>query len=540
MPRPDDRRPGTEQDSRATEPRAGTARGGSALGRDPAPDEASSHPPPGPPGTGRVSAAGRERRELVSLMTSRVRDVYIRKPFFVDGGTDLVSLCRELSSRRLSEAIVRDGGRIGIFTTTDLRDALARETPPDRLAVRDVATFDPWSVSPDDELYDALILMLRHRIHRLLVRTGDSRATGAEGIVGVLGQLDLMAFVANHSHLIALEAAQATSLDELKSAARQIDSLVAVLHADGVRVEVIAALVGELNRQIFRRLWEMLAPEALRANSCLLVMGSEGRGEQIIKTDQDNALLLADGFAWEGLEEITRQFTAALIDFGYPPCPGGIMLSRPLWCQQLSAFKDTLRHWIHGGPEGPEKDGPMNLAIFLDAAPVAGDAALLAAARAHVDFLMMNDAGYFARFAEAVRRFGEGGSWWSRLPGLTGRAAAEIDLKKLGLFPLVHGVRALALEHRIPALGTADRLKALVSTGHMDAAFARDLTDALRFLIGLKLTSNLRQLKEGRAPGNTIRLADLGTLDRQALKEALAIVRGFKQWLGSHYRFDAL
>ncbi|MEP9352578.1 putative nucleotidyltransferase substrate binding domain-containing protein [Xanthobacter sp. KR7-65] len=470
-------------------------------------------------------------------MTSRVRDVFLRKPFYVDGATDLVTLCRELSRRRLSEAVVRDGGRIGIFTTTDLRDALTRETPPAALAVRDVATFEPWSIDLDAELSDALILMLRHRIHRLLVR-GEG---GAEtDIVGVLGQLDLMAFVANHSHLIALEAAHATNPEELKAAARQIDSLVGVLHHDGVRVEVIAALVGELNRQIFRRLWEMLAPETLRTHSCLVVMGSEGRGEQIIKTDQDNALLLEDGFSFDGLEEVTARFTAALIDFGYPPCPGGIMLSRPLWCQPLARFKDTLRHWIFGGPEGPDRDGPMNLAIFLDAAPVAGNVGLLAAARGHVDFLMMNDQGYFARFAQAVERFGESGSWWSRLPGLTGRAAAEIDLKKLGIFPLVHGVRALALEHRIGALGTADRLKALVATGHMEENFARDLTDALRLLMGLKLASNLRQIAEGRSPGNAIRLSDLGTLDRQGLKEALAIVRGFKQWLARHYRFDAL
>lgn len=542
MPRPDETETGGDTNRRTEDPRALTVRGqASEAARGTPPHGPAPYDPASiqdPPLTGRVSALSREHREFVSLMTSQVRDVFIRKPFFVDGDTDLVSLCRELSSRKLSEALVRDttpnGTRIGIFTTTDLRDALLRDTPPERLAVREVATFDPWSVDRDDELYDALILMLRHRVHRLVVRGADGEGEG--GIVGVLGQLDLMAFVANHSHLIALEAAQATNLDELKAAARQIDSLVAVLNADGVRVEVIAALVGELNRQVFRRLWELLAPEALRAKSCLVVMGSEGRGEQIIKTDQDNALLLADGFTFDGLEDITARFTAALIDFGYPPCPGGIMLSRPLWCQSLSAFKDTLRQWIHGG----DPEGPMNLAIFLDAAPVAGDTALLQAARAHVDTLMMNDAGYFARFAQAVERFGESGGWWSRLPGLRGKAAAEIDLKKLGIFPLVHGVRALALEYRIPALGTAGRLKALVATGHMEAAYARDLTDALRFLIGLKLANNLKQIADGRPPGNAIRLSELGTLERQALKEALAIVRDFKQWLGRHYRFDAL
>ena len=264
-------------------------------------------------------------------------------------------------------------------------------------------------------------------------------------------------------------------------------------------------------------------------------MGSEGRDEQIIKTDQDNALLLRDGFAFEGLEAVTEAFTAALIDFGYPPCPGGIMLSRPLWRQPLAGFRETLRDWIHGA----DPEGPMNLAIFLDAAAVAGDATLLEGARTHVDDLVSDSDAFYARFASAVDQFGErpGGRGCR---GCSGRAAAEIDLKKLGIFPLVHGVRTLALQYRVRELGTADRLRALVAEGRIDEALARDLTDALHFLIGLKLANNLRQMAEGRPPDNGIRLSELGTLERHALKDSLAIVRRFKQWLGRHYRLDTL
>jgi CBS domain-containing protein len=265
-------------------------------------------------------------------------------------------------------------------------------------------------------------------------------------------------------------------------------------------------------------------------------MGSEGRGEQIIKTDQDNALLLRDGYVFEGLAAVTQAFTASLIDFGYPSCPGGIMLSRPLWCQPLSGFRDQLRHWIHGA----DPQGPMNLAIFLDAAAVAGDAALLEQARDHIDRLLADSDAFYAHFASAVEQFEREGGWWSRLPGLRGRAAAEIDLKKLGIFPIVHGVRALALQYRVRALGTVARLKALTADGRIDEPLARDLTDALHFLIGMKLTNNLRQMAEGRTPDNGIRLAELGTLERQALKDSLAIVRRFKQWLSRHYRLDSL
>lgn len=481
----------------------------------------------GSPATGRAGFV-RERRELASLMTARVRDAHIRQPLVVDGATDLVSVCRLLSERGIGDALVRDGARLGVFTTTNLRDALLRPEPPAALPVSAVSTFEPVSVSLDDELYRALILMLRHRIHRVVVMDG-------EAVAGLLSQVDLLAFVASHSQLTAFQVAQAPDIATLRAAALQVDSLIGVLHEDGVRVEVIARLVGALNRQIFERLWHLLAPRELRANSCLIVMGSEGRGEQIVKTDQDNALLLRDGFVHPELEAVTEAFTAALIGMGYPPCPGGIMLSRPLWRQSVGDFGATLARWIHGG----DPDGPMNLAIFLDAAAVAGDETLLDAARARVDNLLMNDDGYYARFAAAIEQFDSGG-WWSRLPGLSGRAAAQVDMKKRGLFPLVHGVRALALQYRTGGTSTVARLAALEAAGHVDGQLARDLTDALHFLMGLKLASNLRQMEEGRAPDTMVRLDELGTLERQAFKDSLAIVRRFRQWLGLHYRLDML
>ncbi|UUZ69534.1 DUF294 nucleotidyltransferase-like domain-containing protein [Polaromonas sp. P2-4] len=126
--------------------------------------------------------------------------------------------------------------------------------------------------------------------------------------------------------------------------------------------------MGELNRPILARLWSFVAPAELVHNSCLIVMGSEGRGEQILKTDQDNALLVRDGYSCPELDQSVRRFNQALMDFGYPPCPGNIMVTNPLWCQPLAGFRDSIRQWLYGS----ETDGPMNLAIFMDARAVAG------------------------------------------------------------------------------------------------------------------------------------------------------------------------
>jgi len=478
------------------------------------------------------------QREMLTLVTARIRDAYLRKPYYVEGGTDIVSVCRELSAHGLTQALVRDrddhGERLGIFTTTDLRDALLRPVPPQQLAVRDVARFDLVQVGADADLFEALWLMVSHRVHRLVVRDGEAADAP---VLGVLGQLDLVSFVANHSHIVALQIDDTASVPELRVAAQRIDELVKQLHASGIRIERITRLVGELNTRLFARLWALLAPPEVQANTCLLVMGSEGRGEQILKTDQDNALLIRDGFEWPGMGELATRFNAALVELGYPPCPGDIMLTNPLWRQPLAAFKVTMRDWLYGGGGGTP-DGAMHLAIFFDAAAVAGDAALLHEARAHLERMLGGQDTFLARFAAAADQFQEPGNWFTRLG--RGRHEQPLDLKKLGTFPIVHGVRALALQYGVREQGTAERLARLVQLERIEPDLAQDLVQALHLLMGIRLTHQLSQREHGLVAGNEVKPSELSTLEREPLHDALAIVKRFRLFLRQHFRFDSL
>lgn len=480
------------------------------------------------PGSG---ARNEPQREMLMLVTARVRDAYLRKPYYVDGGVDLVTLCRGLAERGLTQALVRDGARLGIFTTTDLRDALLRAPPPQQLAVREVARFDLVTVSADADLFEALWLMERHRVHRLVVRDGE----GADApVLGLLGQLDLVSYVANHSHIVALQIDDATQVADLHAAAQRIDEVVRLLHGSGIHIERITRLVSELNTRMFARLWTLLAPPEVLANTCLLVMGSEGRGEQILKTDQDNALLLRDGFEHPGLQALAARFNAALTELGYPACPGDIMLTNPVWRQPLAAFRDTITGWIHGG----QVDGPMHLAIFFDAACAAGDATLLQAARAHLDQMMGGHDVFLARFAAAADQFQEPGNWLTRLTSR--RDEQPLDLKKLGTFPIVHGARALALQYGVHERGTGARLARLAQAQRIDAALARDLTEALQLLMGIRLTHQLRQREHGVPASNAVLPSALSTLEREPLRGALAIVKRFRLFLRQHFRFENL
>ncbi|HEY8908482.1 MAG TPA: putative nucleotidyltransferase substrate binding domain-containing protein, partial [Rhodoferax sp.] len=236
------------------------------------------------------------------------------------------------------------------------------------------------------------------------------------------------------------------------------------------------------------------------------------------------------------LNQATQQFSAALLTFGYPPCPGNIMITNPLWCQSLGTFRETIGQWLFSG----DAEGTMNLAIFLDARAVCGDAGLLANAREHALNLAIGSNTYIGRMANAINQFSEPTSgWWGRITKLQSNEPETFDLKKIGTFPIVHGARALALEHRLEALGTADRLQALAKLEVLPAALANDLIDTLHLLMGLKLRNNLRQRALGEPISNLVCLSHLGTLDRDHLKDALAIIRQFRQHLRLHYRLES-
>ncbi len=473
------------------------------------------------------------QHEMQSLTLSRVDETFLRPAHFVDAGTDILAVVRRFQSQRTSTVLVRDNSvqpaRLGIFTATGLQRALLDGRALDQVAVGELANFSLITVRPSDQVGEAMASLLRHRVHRLVVTEGDD-------VLGVLEALDLFSFLSNHSHMITVQIENADDLATLTQAASKITRMMSLMFRSGTRVLLIARLVQELNARLFERAWQLIAPADLVRNSCLFVMGSEGRGEQLLKTDQDNALILRDGYTPPNdLDDICQRFSQALADFGYPLCPGGIMLSNPHWRKAVSEFGQMTREWLLL----PDPDSLMNLAIFMDAHAVCGDAQLLEQLRAGIMMLATDNDAMLARFAAAIEAFGNSQGWWNRLLGL-GDAANILNLKKEGIFPLVHGVRSMALEKHLSATSTIDRIAALVAQGALGAEMGSELSESLQFLMGLRLKAGLSELETGRAVSGGVELAKLSSLDRDLLKDALGVVKRFKAVLRYRFKLDAL
>jgi CBS domain-containing protein len=469
--------------------------------------------------------------ELQSFNMARVDEALVRPAIVVEADTDVLSVVRLFQEHKSTNVLVRDASttppRLGMFTATALQKAVLRGTPLDELPVGLLANYNLVKVRASDQVGDALALMQRHKIHRVVVVNGDE-------IKGVLESLDVFSFLANHSHLIGMRLDNADSVEQLAAIAGQITDMMGRQFRSGNRVGLIARLVQDLNARLFARAWQLIAPQELQENSCLFVMGSEGRGEQLLKTDQDNGLVLRDGYTPPAdLAAICQRFSDALASFGYPPCPGDIMVSNAAWRMPVSDFTRTARQWlVEATPEGL-----MNLAIFMDAHAVSGDAHLLDEVRQGVLALATDNDAMLARFAAAIDAFASSGGWWNRLVGVS---ESHLNLKKEGTFPLVHGVRALALAHRITETGTAERIAALVQAGALSDSNAQELLESLHFFMGLKLKAGLAERQHGEAVTGHVDVQKLSTLDRDLLKDTLGVVKRFRAQLRQRFRLNAI
>ena len=371
--------------------------------------------------------------------------------------------------------------------------------------------------------------MVKHSVQRVIVMDNNQ-------VIGTLEQVDLLSFIANSSSLVVQKILQAKTLDDLKVPAEQITNLITLLHRNGTKVGMIARLVQELNAKLFERIWSLIASPALQENSCLFVMGSEGRGEQILKTDQDNGLILNNEYPLTD-EVITtcNQFSAALIEFGYPECPGKIMVNNPAWRMSENAFEETAKHWLWE----PTPDSLMNLAIFLDSHPICGNTALLHRVKKSLFNLVTDNQFLLARFAAAIDSFSSEVGWWNRLLTLgSGTSENHINLKKAGIFAIVHGVRSLALENHIWANSTAERIQELVQLNKFPKDLSNEVIESLHLLMELRLKSGLAELETGREVSGEIDVSRLSTLDRDLLKDALSVVKRFKIFLHQHFHLE--
>jgi CBS domain-containing protein len=482
---------------------------------------------------------------LVEPVGSRVR----REPVVCGPDTSIADAARLMTEAGIGSIPVVDPARrpVGIVTDSDLRRTVVARARPVSDPVSLIMSSPVVTLRQVDPALEALRLMGDHGISHLVVVDENER------ISGVISSGDLLLVHANTPAGVLRGLEAAADLDELAAARGQLTTLLEDLVRVGVEPEKATRVITALNDRASRRalVWaEAAATAELRAEVgeafsppafCWLALGSEGREEQTLATDQDNALIHAaapdDQHARRWIERFSSLATDSLERLGFPRCPGGVMASNPHWSRSLDGWRIQVHRWI----DVPDEQAMLESTIFFDFRALYGDAKLAQALRATVRAQVPRNDIYLAHLTRtALRNRPPLGLIRTFVVERGGEHRDTLNLKERGMAPLVDCARVLALRSGSDATNTFERLAAAADARAISRELAEDAREAYAFLMLVRIQHHLALQLEGRPPDNHINPDSLSSLQRRTLKVAFQVVQAVQNALSERYGGYAL
>jgi DNA polymerase-3 subunit epsilon/CBS domain-containing protein len=479
-----------------------------------------------PGGAPDFAATGADAQKTVDgfLYRHRLADVMGAPPIAVAPDATLLETAAVMRTHGIGCVVAEPltGGGGGFLSERDILYTLAERGPEaGALPVSEVMSRPVISLPQDTMLYRALGLMARKGLRYLAATAPDGSVSGVFTLRSLLRERAL-ATLALGDRIAAAEGSAA--LAEVQA---ELPGLAAALLADGLDAREVAAIISAEGRAMTARAAELA--EALMVAEgkgaaptpfCLLVLGSGGRGESLLAPDQDNAVIVDDGYAGD-LDAADDWFTLwaghlnrLLDEAGIPYCKGGVMARERAWRKRLGGWCRQVDAWV----ANPKPENLLNVDIFFDFAPVLGDPALADRLRAHA----LDDA---ERARVLIRAMAEASGGHGGATGLFGGFRKDdrgrTDLKGGALLTLVSGARVMALARHVAATATPDRLLQSAENAGAGTSDARMLVEIHGMLLRLILTQQIADIRAGVPPSNAVDTGQLDRGQRKALKQAL-------------------
>lgn len=497
-------------------------------------------------GQSRLKSAVESQSKAGEMMKLRVRKLIDRLPVTVPADMSIMQAAQKMSEHDVSSLVVvaatpdaneshrGAGSMIGIVTDRDFRGRVVAAGLPPETPIGDVMTPDPIVVQAEDSIFETMLSMLRHNIHLLPVLQRGRP-------IGVVNLRDVIKFESQSSLYLVSNIHKKQSIAELQALLPDIRATFVRMATDEVSSHMIGSTMAGIGRGFSRRLLELaeasLGPPPVPY--CFMALGSMARDEQLIVTDQDNALVLDDSFDPKQHDDYFLKLATFVSDglaaCGYTYCKGGIMATNPKWRQPLSVWKRYFTQWI----SRPNPETLLNSSIFFDLDSVYGTAELVEELK---DLLATsasaNEAFLAALARNALNRTPPLGFFRTFVMEQDGKQRNIINLKGRGTAPLTDLIRVHALACGSKAQNSFDRLDAIATTRLMPPDAVNRLRYALEFLSSVRIRHQAIELEEGSEPNNYIEPEKISTAERHNLKEAFQILSNAQKFL--RFRYPAL
>ena len=463
-------------------------------------------------------------------LESRVGDLALKKPLTIGPNKSLREALTLIDEKKVgSILIVEDQHTIlGILTRYDVLSRVTLSNLDLSTPISAVMTPNVKTLTVDDTAEEAGLLMSRFNIRHLPVLDQGE-------LVGIISERDLFSLQRLSLSNISSAIRGTDELAQLKKCADDIRKFARNLLGQGVQARQLTTLISHLNDVLTVRLIEIYAAkhQLNMTQFAWIDLGSEGRSEQTIATDQDNALVFSDS-ASESQREVylcfAREVNQALNECGYPLCKGNIMASNRELCLTQHEWLIRFSRWIEQG----NPQDLLNASIFFDFRVLAGNPDLLIPLKEYV----RNKAAATPRFIKLMAENSLNSrvplNWFGAIEPTEIDGQKTIDLKLQGTAIMVDVARIYSLAHGIESINTRERLAAVGRALNVSESESAAWITAFEFLQTQRLAVQIGEAKIGGNP-NVIDIEKLNIVDRSILKESLSKVRSLQQHLQLDY-----
>ncbi len=451
--------------------------------------------------------------------------------------TTIRDAARLMSRHKISSLVIHDGQRrpTGIVTDRDLREKVIAQGRSILDPVRDIATPTLIQIETGESCFEALLKMVQHNIHRLLV-TDEGR------LKGIITNHDMMLLQGTSPLSFAKDITEQESLEGLISISRKTNNVAGILIKQNARLDHLTRIITEINDRLMGKVLEISERDAgpPPLPYCFFVYGSSGRKEQTFKTDQDNGIIYADPqtereakVARTYFLELATQVNQTLSRIGFPLCPANYMAGNPQWCRPLQDWKTYYTGWV----SEPVADSLLKFLVFYDLRPIYGAFSLAEGLREHFSHLIKDQKVFFGHMANLMLKITPPLGFFKQfVVEKEGAQKDKFDLKVKGLSPLLDAVRLFAMEAGVKETSTLERIHILKDRHGIVKDFHNEIRQAFEYIMLLRMRHQYEQIKAGKPPDNFIDPDQLTTLEKKILKDAFLLMQKLQSLIMERYQ----
>jgi len=475
------------------------------------------------------------------LTTSKVKTLLIREPLILASETSIQVVAQMMAEENTSAALITiqhaDSNKVedqfGLITEHDL----CAKVVATGLAVTDpvskVMSTDLISLDHNAYVFEAMLLMLRYNVHHLPIMKQKKP-------IGLIDVSDIIRYESQNSLLFVSSIFQQQTPEDLAALSGQLKDCFLRMVNEDANSHMVGRAMSEIGRSFKQRLLalaeEKFGPPPIPY--CFLALGSMARDEQLLVTDQDNALILDNSYDVERhghyFEQLAHFVCDGLAACGYTYCTGDIMATNPEYRKTRLEWEACFADWI----DNPDPKALLNCNIFFDLTGVHGKVKWAE----KLNSFIVNKAQSNKRFLSCLAR-----NALNRKPPLgffkdfvmenDGRHNNSINLKRRGTAPLADLVRVHALAVGSQAQNSFQRLDDIIEAGILPKSKGADLQHAMELISLVRLRHQALDIESNTEPDNNIEPENMSDFERRNLKDAFLVLSNAQNFL--KYRYNS-